>query len=513
MNGGGIKVLGSPVGSDDFCTDQVRAALADAASPLLLISQLHPQHALLMVSRSISRRISYLLRTAPASTLSTREWREWSEALLGSALTAAKLRIPTSELERSLLWRQGMLPIRMGGLGVIDPTSEAPAAYLASVTAALTLLSNLDLLADCLLSRALLLLSHDWTPQPPGTNPRAAVEEGLPTEARATLAQFRWGATGSGNLQLGISKAINQRRAVELLADTLQDRPGVDRGHAIRLISLKGERAGDWLHAIPTRGDLTLSPGQFSLALGLRLGMELPVAEVCPCKRDNSSISDKSLPNHLLRCGDGGDAVRTHNALVYAAVRMATGAGYKIFHESAAFSPSVLRKRADLAIRDQESGETWVTDVTVTDPVLQRRDTRARKPPGWAAEEASEGKHRLYEGRPSYAGFFGLAVETYGAMAKDTVQFLRMLATHAAKKKYRQGRLTTTAARLNAHFRQQWSVMLQRSQAISLLSKSNRAAEAAFPQTAADPWAPRLGDLWQTLEGEYEERHAPARAA
>ncbi|CAI5482015.1 unnamed protein product [Closterium sp. Yama58-4] len=218
--------------------------------------------------------------------------------------------------------------------------------------------------------------------------------------------------------------------------------------------------------------------------------MELPVAEVCPCKRDNSAIGDKSLPNHLLRCQDGGDAVRTHNALVFAALRMANEAGYKTFHETSAFSPPVMRKRADLAIRDEESGETWVTDVTVTDPVLQNRDSRARKPPGWAAEEASQRKHRLYEGRPSYAGFFGLAVETYGAMAADTVQFLRMLANHAAKTKFRKGRLTTTAARLNAHYRQRWSVMLQRSQAISLLSKSNRAAEAAFPQTAADPWVP-----------------------
>ncbi|CAI5958516.1 unnamed protein product [Closterium sp. NIES-65] len=42
-NPGGIKVLGSPVGSDDFCTDHVRAALGEAASPLPLISQLNPQ--------------------------------------------------------------------------------------------------------------------------------------------------------------------------------------------------------------------------------------------------------------------------------------------------------------------------------------------------------------------------------------------------------------------------------------------------------------------------------------
>ncbi|CAI7819137.1 unnamed protein product [Closterium sp. NIES-54] len=461
---GGIRVLGSPIGGTDFCTGQVRTTLEEATSPLPLIAQLNPQHAALIVSCSISRRISYMLRTTPAATLSREEWRGWSEALVGAALTAAKLRIPTSELEQSLLWRQATLPIRLGGLGIIDPISEAPATYIASVTAACSFLQHLNLPPDCLLHRATTLLSHEWSP-PPDTNHLTPLKEGLPAQAEAALEAYRAGSNGTGNLQLCLSKIINQQRVVDLLGDTVVDRPGTNRGHALRLISLKGSGAGDWLHAVPTRGDLSISPGQ------------------------------------------------THNALVFAALCMASEAGFKTFHETSSFSPQVLRKRADLAIRDPESGETWVTNVTITDPVLQNRDSRARRPLGWAAEEASQRKHRLYEGRPTYAGLFGLAVETYGAMAADTLQFLRMLATHAAKTKFRQGRLTTTAARLTAHYRQRWSVMLQRSQAISLLSKSNRAAEAAYPQAAADPWAPRPGDLWQMTEDEYEERVAPARAA
>ncbi|CAI7801244.1 unnamed protein product, partial [Closterium sp. NIES-53] len=110
---------------------------------------------------------------------------------------------------------------------------------------------------------------------------------------------FRTASTGTGSLQLSLSKAINQQRAADLLGDTAVDWPGTNMGHAIPLISLKGAGAGDWLHAVPTRADLSIFPGQFSLALDLRLGMELPVAEVCPCKRDGSAILDKSLPNHL----------------------------------------------------------------------------------------------------------------------------------------------------------------------------------------------------------------------
>ncbi|CAI5479392.1 unnamed protein product [Closterium sp. Yama58-4] len=500
MSQEGIKVLGSPIGTPEYCTSEVRQSLAKASAPVPLIAQLHPQHALLLLSRSISRRISYLLRTTPSSALDREEWRAWSESLVGAALSSAKLRVPASELEQSLLWRQATLPVRLGGLSIIDPISEAPAAYIASLTAAHHLLQQMNLREEELLGRATTLLSREWTPPPPASNALATLEERLPAEAQQALQTYREGPRGQGNLQLLLSKHINVVRARELLADTLVDRPGEDQGHGVRLVSLRGVGAGDWLHAVPTRSDLTFAPGQFSLALGFRLEMALPVTVKCPCKRDNSEIKDTSLANHLLRCGEGGDVVRTHNALVFTALRLAREAGFNTFHETTAFSSPVHRKRADLAFQDRESAKTWVTDVTVTDPVLQRRDPRVRKPPGWAAREASEKKHRLYEGRPDYVGCFGLAAETYGALATDTVQFLRLLAVATARKKFRQGPLTTTASRLNAHYRQRWSVMLQRSQAISFLYKSNMAAEAAFPQAPVDPWEPSLGDLWQVLD-------------
>ncbi|CAI5474727.1 unnamed protein product [Closterium sp. Yama58-4] len=381
--------------------------------------------------------------------------------LAGSAPVAPSKRSPADRASDDNIWH-----LASGW----DITSLQRRAYIASVTAAQQLLRQMNLPETYLQSRAVTRLSHNWTPPPPAMNRLTSLEEDLPADAKVALQAFREGPPGQGNLQLLLSKHINERRAAELLADTIIDRPGEDCGHG------------------------------FSLALGFRLGLALPVTGKCPCKRENGDIDDTSLPNHLLRCGEGGDVVRTHNSLVYAALRMAREAGFNTFHETSVFSPPVIRKRADLAFQDRESAETWSTDVTVTNPVLQKRDKRARKPPGWAAKEASEKKHRLYEGRPDYVGFFGLAVETYGALATDTVQFLRLLATAAAKKKFRQGPLTTTASRLTAHYRQRWSVMLQRSQATSFMNKSNMAAEAAYPQALADPWEPSLGDLWQVLD-------------
>ncbi|CAI6005639.1 unnamed protein product [Closterium sp. NIES-65] len=182
MSTAGIGVLGSPIGTAEFCTTHAQARLQDASAPLPLIAQLHPQHAMLVLSRSISRRISYLLRTTPAEVLEREEWRAWSETLMATALAAAKLRVPSSELERSLLWRQGTLPVRLGGLGIIDPTSEAPVAYIASITAAQQLLKQMNLPEGHLLSRAASLLDHGWQPEPPGVNLLTALEAERPRE-------------------------------------------------------------------------------------------------------------------------------------------------------------------------------------------------------------------------------------------------------------------------------------------------------------------------------------------
>ncbi|CAI5992948.1 unnamed protein product [Closterium sp. NIES-65] len=55
---------------------------------------------------------------------------------------------PVDELEQSLVWRHATLPVCLGGLGLIDPLSEAPAAYLASLHAANTLLRHMTLTPD-----------------------------------------------------------------------------------------------------------------------------------------------------------------------------------------------------------------------------------------------------------------------------------------------------------------------------------------------------------------------------
>ncbi|CAI7812825.1 unnamed protein product [Closterium sp. NIES-54] len=471
----GVKILGSPVGTTEFSANFLRRQLEEAAEPLPLLSQLNPQHSLLLISRCISRRASYLLRTTPASSVSIVTWREWSEGLLRTALSAAAIRWPSHELHQSLLWRQATLPISLGGLGNIDPISEAPAAFLASTAAATELLASLPLEPTHPLPAVRATLSPDADVTSALGETLRDMEGRLPEEGKQLLSDWRSNPR-PGHLQLALSRAINKARALSLLDGTLIDRPGTDNGRGVRL---------------------------FCTALAFRLGLPQAVAAKCPCDGDRSDIIDPSLPNHLLRCGTGGDRTRSHNALVYCCIRMAREAGYTTSGETTVFSVPSNVIKADLSVRDQESGGTWIGDVTLTDPVL-RRDLTARKKPGWAAAEAARTKERLYEERPDWVGFYSLAAETYGALAPQTAEFLQMLATHVAKAKFKAAKPTKTAAKLYCHYRQLWSVMQQRCQATTLLAKSNRAAEEAYPQSMADPWAPRLGDLAQTLEDELD---------
>ncbi|CAI5985838.1 unnamed protein product [Closterium sp. NIES-64] len=62
----GVRVLGSPVGSQRFCADLVRSTLTDAAAPLGSLASIHPQHALLLLSQAAP---AYLASTTEALRL------------------------------------------------------------------------------------------------------------------------------------------------------------------------------------------------------------------------------------------------------------------------------------------------------------------------------------------------------------------------------------------------------------------------------------------------------------
>ncbi|CAI7770646.1 unnamed protein product [Closterium sp. NIES-53] len=169
---------------------------------------------------------------------------------------------------------------------------------------------------------------------------------------------------------------------------------------------------------------------QHGLAIAFRMGLPSSAPGACDC-RNNTAITDRRLPNHLLRCDTGKGRTNTRNELRDECLRMANDADFMTHGETTAFFP-VTRKKADIAIRDNSSGAVWIGDVTITDPI-STRDPNTVKGRGWAAHEAAEKNISDYEGSTaSWVGFFPLAVDTYGCPCSEAPHFLNLLADTAA---------------------------------------------------------------------------------
>ncbi|CAI7808915.1 unnamed protein product, partial [Closterium sp. NIES-54] len=397
------------------------------------------------------RRIGYLLRTTPGDVLPLSEWHAWCAELLNIALTAASIQPPRRETEFNFLLHQATLPVALGELGLTDPTTEAAPAYLASTTEARRLLRSLDLPATAALGSN----SNALQPSTAHSVTIQDMERRLPPLALQNL-RAEQETPSQDRLQRALSQEVHAAKADTLTEESRAIRSAPEMGHTLRLVSLRGEGAGAWLQALPLTPNLCFSPMQFRTALAFRMGIRQNVPTVCEC---GELVADCSLPNHLLRCSTSPDRTRTHNQLAFAVAEMAREAQLVVYLENAMYSPPDDPKKADVIVRDPDSGETWITDTTITEPVLQNRDPAARKPPGWAAREAQKRKERDYYRHTEHVVFCALAVETYGANTPPTTAFLKLLATAAARNRFRTNPLAKTAKKMACHFSQRWQTV------------------------------------------------------
>ncbi|CAI5497872.1 unnamed protein product [Closterium sp. Naga37s-1] len=144
LSGDGLKVLGSFIGTPTATSAFIRSSLEAMGAPLGLIERMEPQLAGLLLSRCVSRRVSYLARTTPLPALPQGEWSEWGRRLLDTLLTACDINHPRGEEEISRTWAQASLPVSLGGLGLTDPSVEGSYSFLASYTQAHLLLDSLE---------------------------------------------------------------------------------------------------------------------------------------------------------------------------------------------------------------------------------------------------------------------------------------------------------------------------------------------------------------------------------
>ncbi|CAI7809651.1 unnamed protein product [Closterium sp. NIES-53] len=448
----GVRVLGSPIGPPTGCATRVRERLSAVVKPLPLLSQMDPQLCLLLLTRCVSRRASFLVRVTPLEALPLGEWSAWGEELLHTYLAAAHTTIPRDRAERDRIWQQAALPASLRGLGITNPAVEGGFAYLASVVSAAHLLRSFGDSANPGLTRLLLLMDADGESTSLLPRRLATLEVELPPDGTEALQVGRQNPNGP-KLQQALSLTVHTARYIRLMDSSRDMELNPLSSHTQRLQSLLGPGAGDWLHVVPLISSLRLEPSQFSTVASFRLGMPLPVPRRCNI-RYRTTFPDDRLPNHLMR----------------------TEAGFTVHKETTAYSP-VENLKADISLRHPDTGEVWICDITVTD-LVSHQDEQARKAPRWAARMQVDKKESKYAGRSAWVGFYAIVVETYGYPSPGVLDFLRSCAELAGKRWLNAAPKSREVAKLLTEYRQRWSGTLQRAQANALRDKTHEALTA-----------------------------------
>ncbi|CAI7768821.1 unnamed protein product [Closterium sp. NIES-54] len=187
----GVRLLGSYVGTDAGAAGFLSGQLGEMARPLPLIERADPQVAALLLTRCISRRVAYLIRTTLLHLLPRATWSQWSRDLLITLLTSCDIHAPTCGAEQKRIWEQASLPTSLGGIGITDLLTEGIYGFTASFTQAALFLSSLALEPEGALTMA---KNHMLAPRESGIPLHSWLTEckaALPLDAREILEKER----------------------------------------------------------------------------------------------------------------------------------------------------------------------------------------------------------------------------------------------------------------------------------------------------------------------------------
>ena len=416
----GIKLLGAPVGSEDFTRQQLEEAIdkirrITAALPSLEDSM--SQFCLLRSTLGLSK-FGYLIRTVNTSAhiAQLMEFdhiqRQALNDLMGSTLSHTAV-------------NQAVLPVSCGGLGLRRSYDHGPAAYVASVVASLGLIHRLVGERDMLVENSEAedgvdteeqFVSPLLTPSVMARLSESVGEEVLLTEVLA------------GTSQKVLSRRTDefqQQKLVESFTDSVRDRA--------RLLALSRPKAREFLNSIPNRRTGTyLRNEQWVAVVRYSLGEPVyPSDSQCPACHQPAD----RWGHHSFVCGTGGETISRHNALREGLIRLAQSAGLNPRREAPFLLPGLNRRPADLLIPFAgNNGQDLCLDVTVTAALKNDVIDRGAEEPGHAANEAHRRKENQVGDAVRAAGmtFRPMAVENLGGWTESAIHEIKKLATDKA---------------------------------------------------------------------------------
>ena len=255
--------LGAALGSQEFIDQFVTDKVQKWNEELLLLAEVaktQPHAAYAAFIHGYVHKFSYLCRTTPNIDLLLQPLEDCIRSRLIPALTG---RAPPSDTVRELL----ALPVRLGGLGIINPTTLSSSEHLASIN------------ISAPLRNLILKQNHEYSFE--------CYEAQINAKREAHKLNRDNARTSASLLRAAIPKSL--QRAMDLAQE-------------------KG--ASSWLTSLPLEEfGLTLHKGAFRDAIALRYGWQpLHTPTTCAC---GTSFSVE----HALSCPKGGFPIIRHNEI------------------------------------------------------------------------------------------------------------------------------------------------------------------------------------------------------
>ena len=251
-------VIGSPEFKEKYISEKVTKWVEDV-NELSRIAKDEPQAAYSCYINAISRRWSYFQRTIPGISAYFQPLEDEIFNNLIPALVGRKV----NNQEREIL----SLPVRYGGMGILNPVETADEEFNASTY----------------------------------------ITEGLTQIIKAQDIDFRnYDQEDAGN-RIKIAKSTketNLKTKYNNILDTVN-------GKCKRMLELAQEKgSGAWLSALPMKAyGYVLNKQEFRDGVCLRYGWRIPnTPSYCQCKKKNDI-------DHALSCPNGGYTIMRHNAL------------------------------------------------------------------------------------------------------------------------------------------------------------------------------------------------------
>jgi hypothetical protein len=469
---GNFKVLGTPVGSDQYAADELRLKFVKYKRTMDRLKAMKDVQCAGLLARMCTGmcKINHILRTVPFGPKVQEVLEEFQ--LMMRDLWEVLLSTPLTEYQ----WRQLELPVDMGGAGIRNPVAHWGVAYGSSLIAAqetgqfqvsewdrerLSDWMNESMPSKGIIKRAKgffainLALTAKFDGDPPKITAAGMIDDEYDDGGGEPQKGLKFGR----KLQGRMSRFIEMSRWLELFQDLAGGKKKATKDdansyHAHRLASLLNYGSGAFLNATPNAAwGGRMKPQAYRTAILLRLRAEVGAPnpkgdQTCPqCVARGSRNKDQTVDafgdHALCSCTVGNDTNHRHDKLCNEVANTAYAGGSRISIEANMNGGGDGSRAADVLVYKSAGDNNlkdMAYDVTITTSTKQSENN-------YSLEEGVAGTADLVKRRTEKikkylkqvadggtAEFVPLVWSHFGGCDSESAEALKAIGMRAARR-------------------------------------------------------------------------------